>query len=131
VVSQERFAQGMTVKDYLAQMSLHRDRFVRALDATTITEDDARLLERLGRPKKLLIITEDWCPASLAYVPFVLKLVERDPAIETRVFLRDENPDLMDQYLKRGVHRSIPVFAFFDDQMHELARFLEAKPEVT
>jgi len=32
---------------------------------------------------------------------------------------------VMDQFLKRGLYRSIPVFAFFDDDMHELARFIE------
>jgi hypothetical protein len=45
-----------------------------------------------------------------------------------RIFLRDENPDVMDLFLKRGVYRSIPVFAFFDDDMKELARFIETAP---
>lgn len=31
----------------------------------------------------------------------------------------------MDQYLKRGLYRSIPVFVFFDEDMNELARFVE------
>jgi len=46
----------------------------------------------------------------------------------TRIFLRDENPDLMDQFLKGGVYRSIPVIAFFDEHMNELARFIERRP---
>jgi hypothetical protein len=33
-------------------------------------------------------------------VPFVIKLVEGMPGVEMRIFLRDENPDLMDQFLK-------------------------------
>jgi hypothetical protein len=48
-----------------------------------------------------------------------------------RVFLRDQNPDLMDQYLNRGLYRSIPVFVFFDDHMQELARFVERPPRIT
>jgi len=35
---------------------------------------------------------------------------------------------VMDQFLKRGVHRSIPVIAFFDEAMKELARFIEERP---
>jgi hypothetical protein len=34
----------------------------------------------------------------------------------------------MDQFLKRGVYRSIPVIAFFDAEMSELARFIEERP---
>lgn len=44
-------------------------------------------------------------------------------------FLRDENPDVMDQYRKRGVYRSIPVVVFFDDDMNELARLIEQRPQ--
>ena len=46
-----------------------------------------------------------------------------------RVFLRDKNPDLMDQYLNQGMFRSIPVFAFFDEDMNEVARFVERPPQ--
>ena len=38
------------------------------------------------------------------------RLVDGAPNVEMRVFLRDQNPDLMDQYLNRGMFRSIPVF---------------------
>jgi len=58
-------------------------------------------------------------------------LTEGVPGIEMRVFLRDKNPDLMDQYLNQGIYRSIPVFAFFDEQMNEVARFIERPPKVT
>ena len=53
------------------------------------------------------------------------------PNIELRVFLRDKNADLMDQYLNQGMFRSIPVFAFFDENMNEVARLLERPPKIT
>jgi hypothetical protein len=34
----------------------------------------------------------------------------------------------MDQYLKKGLYRSIPVFVFFDEHMNEVARFIESRP---
>lgn len=58
-------------------------------------------------------------------------LTEGVPGIEMRVFLRDKNPDLMDPYLNQGIYRSVPVFAFFDEQMNEVARFIERPPKVT
>ena len=128
VVTRERFEQGLTTAQYVGGMHTNRERFARALDATTIRPEDVRLLERLPEAAKVLVITEDWCGTSLAYVPFVLKLLERRPDIDVRVFLRDANPDVMDRFLKRGLYRSIPVFAFFDADMNELARFIEERP---
>ncbi len=128
MVTKERFEQGLTLQQYVEHMSVNRERFVDALDETTIGPADAQILERLGGTRRVLVISEDWCGTCLAHVPFVAKLVEGRADIELRLFPRDANLDLMDQYLKNGRYRSIPVFAFFDEHMNELARFLEARP---
>jgi len=128
MVTKERFAQGLTLHQYVGQMSSNQGRFRDALDRVAVRPDDERVLERLGNPRKVMVITEDWCGTCLAHVPFVAKLVGANPDIEMRLFPRDENPDLMDQYLKKGLYRSIPVFAFFDAEMNELARFCEQRP---
>jgi len=128
VVTRERFEQGLTLPQYVERMAVNRDRFAEALDEVAIGPEDTRALERLGAVRRVLVITEDWCGTCLAHVPFVAKLIERRPDIEMRLFPRDANPDLMDQYLKGGRYRSIPVFAFFDEQMNEIARFIEGRP---
>jgi thiol-disulfide isomerase/thioredoxin len=118
----------MTLQQYVDHMSVNRERFVEALEDVTIRPDEAQILDRLGSPRRVLVISEDWCGTCLAHVPFVAKLVEGRADIDLRLFPRDANPDLMDQYLKKGRYRSIPVFAFFDEHMNELARFLESRP---
>ena len=128
VVTKERFGQGMTVAEYIAQMSMNKDRLLAALDSTAIAPRDAQVLERFPATRRILVITEDWCGAAIASLPFVIKLAGGRPGIETRIFLRDENADLMDQFLKDGRYRSIPVFVFFDEDMQELARFIERGP---
>ena len=128
VVTRERFAQGLTVEQYLDQMSTNRERFLAALESIAIGPADVEVLERFEALRKILVITEDWCGASIASLPFVIRLAERAPRVEIRIFLRDENPDLMDQFLKNGVYRSIPVFVFLDEHMGELARFIERRP---
>jgi len=128
VVSRERFEQGMTLQQYVDHMSVNRERFVEALEDVTIRPDEAQILDRLGSPRRVLVISEDWCGTCMAHVPFVAKLVEGRADIDLRLFPRDANLDLMDQYLKKGRYRSIPVFAFFDEHMNELARFLETRP---
>jgi thiol-disulfide isomerase/thioredoxin len=128
MVTKERFARGMTLQEYVDHMSINRERFVEALQETAIEPADSKLLDGMGAVRKVMVISEDWCGTCLAHVPFVAKLVEGRPDIELRLFARDANPDLMDQYLKKGLYRSIPVFAFFDEHMNEVARFIERRP---
>ena len=125
----ERFAQGMTFSEYLAQMRTNQERFAKHLADTEINPDDRAAIR--GRKLKILVITEDWCGDAFVGLPGLAKLVEGAPDVEMRVFLRDANPDVMDQYLKRGLYRTIPVFVFFDEQMNELARFMERQDVVT
>jgi hypothetical protein len=131
MVTKERFAQGMTVQQYLDQMGTNKDTFMKFLGEIKVKPEDKKALESLGKKLKCMIITEDWCGDALYNVPVLLKLIEGNPSIEPRVFLRDKNPDLMDQYLNKGMFRSIPVFAFFDENMSEVARLLERPPKVT
>jgi len=104
---------------------------VKFLGDIKIRPEDKKALESLGKKLKLMVITEDWCGDALYNVPVLFKLAEGNPSIETRVFLRDKNPDLMDQYLNKGMFRSIPVFVFFDESMNEVARLLERPSKMT
>lgn len=132
MVTRERFKQGMTFQQYLDQMGTNKEKFVEFLREIKIRPEDREALKRLGGKKlNVLVITEDWCGDALYNFPVLAKLVEGLPNVEMRVFLRDQNPDLMDQYLNQGIYRSIPVFAFFDENMKEVARFIERPPKVT
>ena len=125
----ERFAQGMTFAAYLAQMRSNKERFEQRMAGTELTPADREAIRR--RKLKILVITEDWCGDALVGFPGLARLVEGEPDVEMRVFLRDANPDVMDQYLKRGLYRTIPVFVVFDEHMTELARFMERQDVVT
>lgn len=127
MVTAERFAQGLTVAEYVTRMSTNRERFARLLEEAPVVPEDRDALAGRGRKIKLLVITEDWCPDSLRTIPPVARLVEGLPNVELRIFLRDANPDVMDGYLKRGQFRAIPVFAVFDEEMHEIGRLIEVK----
>lgn len=125
----ERFAQGMSFAAYLAQMRTNKERFEKRMADSEVTPADREAIR--GRKLKILVITEDWCGDALVGFPALARLVDGEPDVDMRVFLRDENPDVMDQYLKRGLYRTIPVFVFFDERMNELARFMERQDVVT
>jgi hypothetical protein len=128
-VTPERFAQGLTFAAYLAQMRTNKERFEKRMAEALITPADREAIR--GRKLKILVITEDWCGDALVGFPALARLVDDAPNVEMRVFLRDANPDVMDQYLKRGLYRTIPVIVFFDEQMNELARYMERQDVVT
>jgi hypothetical protein len=128
-VTPERFAQGLTFAAYLAQMRTNKERFETRMAEALITPADREAIR--GRKLKILVITEDWCGDALVGFPALARLVDDAPNVEMRVFLRDANPDVMDQYLKRGLYRTIPVIVFFDEQMNELARYMERQDVVT
>jgi hypothetical protein len=75
-----------------------------------------------GVGRKLLVIAEDWCGDASNTVPIIAKLVDQAPGLELRVVLRDENPELMDQYLTNGT-RSIPIVIALDDRFQELGHW--------
>ncbi len=131
MVTRERFEQGMTWEQYLDQMTTNKEAFLKFFNEAKIRPEDRAALARLGKKLCCLVITEDWCGDALYNFPVLAKLVHGNPAIDMRIFLRDKNPDLMDQYLNQGIYRSIPVFAFFDENMSEVARFIERPPQVT
>ena len=131
MVTKEQFKQGMTIEQYLAQMGTNKDKFVEFLDTVKIDPADKGALDKYGKKLNVLVITEDWCGDALYNVPVLAKMVEGNPNVEMRIFLRDKNKELMDQYMNQGLYRSIPVFAFFDENMNEVARFLERPPAQT
>jgi hypothetical protein len=131
MLTRERFAQGMTFARYLDQMTTNKDKFLEQLAAVRVRPEEQAVFSRRAGKLNVLVLTEDWSGDALTNFPVLAKMVDGAPNVEMRVFLRDQNPDLMDQYLNRGIFRSIPVFVFFDDNMREIARFVERPPAVT
>jgi Thioredoxin len=131
MVTKQRFLQGMTFQQYLDQMTTNKDKFMDGLAAVRVTPEQRAVFASRHDKLNVLVLTEDWCGDALTNFPVLARLVEGAPNVEMRVFLRDQNPDLMDQYLNRGLFRSIPVFVFFDGDMKEVARFIERPPKIT
>ena len=130
-ITRERFEQGLTVEQYIAQMTQNRDAFERNQAQAALRPEDVAFFERLPQAINTLIITEDWCGDALASVPVLAALAKRTGKLNLRLFLRDQNLDLADQYLKEGKYRSVPVFVFFDQQMRELGHFIERPAAAT
>ena len=126
-----RFSTGLTYDEYKDQMTRNRDRVDANEARITIDPEDLDAFRGLNGPIHVLALAEDWCGDVIANLP-VLGVLERESGtLDVRVFLRDQNTDLMQRYLNQGKYESIPVFVFFDDAFNELGWFTERPASVT
>ena len=120
----QRFATGMTWKDYLAQMGDTRARTEENYTKASLTSEEKQFFSSLGQVKSILMLAENWCGDVHRNSPMIARIAEAMPGCELRVFLRDQNPDLTDCFLNNG-YRSIPIVAFFDKDWNEIGRWIE------
>ncbi|MFT6054173.1 MAG: hypothetical protein ACJAS3_000469 [Roseivirga sp.] len=67
----------------------------------------------LNQPLTLLIITEGWCGDAAQNLPFIQKLSELNSKLEIKVILRDEHPEVINEFLTEG-GKSIPKVIALD-----------------
>lgn len=74
-----------------------------------------RLLE-IKQPVTWLVLTEGWCGDAAQNLPLINKMAELNPMINLRLMLRDENLEVMDEFLTDG-GRSIPKLIVLDPEI--------------
>jgi selT/selW/selH-like putative selenoprotein len=124
-ITKERFEQGMIYDAYKAQMTRNRERLEANERTVELSSQDLDFFEQLAPPLHVLVLAEDWCGDVIANLPVLGRLAAETGTLDIRVFLRDQNLDIMDQYLNEGKYRSIPLFVFFDASFHELGHWIE------
>jgi hypothetical protein len=120
----QRFATGLTWKDYLAQMGDTRARTEDNYAKSVLTEDERKFFSGIHQVRYALMLAENWCGDVHRNSPVLAHLCDAMPNCELRVFFRDQNLDLTDCFLNNG-YRSIPVLVFFDKDWNEIGRWIE------
>jgi hypothetical protein len=129
-ITAEQFATGMTMDEYLAQMTQNREQFEANIASAPVTPADITRFSALPEPLNTLVVTEDWCGDSLAHLPVLFRLArETGDQLHIRVFKRDEHRDIANQYPWPTGRVAIPIIVFHDGAMHELGQFLE-RPQI-
>ncbi len=124
-VTQEQFEQGLTYDAYKEQMTRNRERFDGNEATVNLVAADVDFFKQLPQTLHVLVLAEDWCGDVINNLPVLGRLAAASGKLNVRVFLRDQNLDIMDQYLKDGQFRAIPVFVFFDKNFRELGHWIE------
>ncbi|HEY3311812.1 MAG TPA: thioredoxin family protein [Anaerolineales bacterium] len=127
---QEQFQKGLTAEEYRSQMTQKRDRFEENERTVSLALDDLQFFTQLPNTLHVIVLTEDWCEPAIANVPVLVRLATESGKLDLRFFLREHNPDLMGQFLKDGLHATIPAFIFFDQVFHEIGRWYEMSAKI-
>lgn len=130
-VTRERFDQGLTYEQWKAQMTRNRERHDANETGLPLSEADLAPFKNLPKKVNVLMLAEDWCGDVIANTPIVGRIASEVDTLNLKVFLRDQNEDLMNQFLKDGKYKSIPAVVFFDDDFNELGRWIERPESVT
>jgi hypothetical protein len=129
VVTSGRFASGLTWSEYInGHVQRNREKFQYNYDETTLTAADAAAFKRLGQlsngPARVLALGEDWCPDVFRGLPVMAHIAEA-AGMELRIFPRDQNIDIMNEFLNHGEAQSIPTFVFYTADHRYIAHWIE------
>ena len=122
----ERFAQGLTWSQWMDKIQANKERFQKFYDSFQVTPEEAKFFKDFDakRGLKLVVIGADWCPDVVRGLPVVARLAEA-AGLELRAFVKEENMDLMQEYLWRHKYESIPVVVLLDRNYDELGAWYE------
>lgn len=109
------------------KMNVHR---MKRIDKRTELSDEVTdALNDLDREMIWLVLTEAWCGDAAQIVPVFEKIAESSGKITTRYILRDENLEIMDQFLQNGKSRSIPKLICLDPESLEVLGHWGPRPQ--
>lgn len=151
MITKEQFESGYTYEDYrkmvdsefekskttgsnhdedmlqYTKMNIQR---MKRLDKTIELDDELiKKLNSFACEINWLLVTEAWCGDAAQNVPILSKMADASQQINLRLILRDENLDIMDQYLTNG-GRAIPKLVILDGEMKEIATWGPRPSEV-
>ena len=126
-----RWDKGITYEAFKAAMTRNQERFAENESRVALDPETVRTFKSQPKPLRILALAEDWCGDVVANLPILGRLAKEVPTLDVRIFLRDQNLDLMERWLNQGKYQSIPVFVFFDENFRELGHWIERPASVT
>lgn len=116
VVTPERLAQGLSYTQWMEQIDRNQDKFIENYEGTQLDPEDVAAIKALvakpNGPAFCLALGEPWCPDVFRGLPVAAKLCEAT-GIELKIFFRDQNLDIMNEFLYKGEFQSIPTLVFY------------------
>ncbi len=123
------YEKGLTPKEYMEDLDKHKEGFMNIHKNFRLPEDEEFFKELKDRNLRAVVLAEVWCGHCMLDIPILLHLAEA-ANVPVRFLRRDENLELMDQYLTNGKSRTIPIMIFIDEDGTQVAQWGPVAPEV-
>ncbi|CAM1365233.1 thioredoxin family protein [Tenacibaculum xiamenense] len=122
---------GEVQSEDLLNYSILNDKRMNRLDKTIKISDDAKIkVQDSEKEQTWLVLTEGWCGDAAQNIPVIHKLAEENSKINLKFVLRDENPELMDEFLTNG-GRAIPKLIALDKDKNVIGTWGPRPSEAT
>jgi len=115
LLTQEKSTGDNQSEDFLNYSKLNDKRMDRLDKTLKISEETAASIISLKNDFTFLVIAEGWCGDAAQILPVLNKISEASSKINLKIVLRDENEELMNQFLTNG-SKSIPKIIIVDNQ---------------
>jgi hypothetical protein len=128
VVTPERYEQGISYEEWMRVIDRNEDKFVENYEAMTLNDADITAIKALmakpNGPAKCLALGEAWCTDVVRGLPVMAKLAEAT-GLDLKIFFRDQNLDIMNEFLYKGEYQSIPTFVFYTKDHQYIGHWIE------
>ena len=105
---------GFTQNEYYLNYSkLGFSRMKRWEKTSELTAEQIQKIQKVTQKQTWLVITEGWCGDAAPVIPIMKKIADHNPLIDFKLILRDENDELMSEFLTNG-GKSIPKLIAFN-----------------
>ena len=111
--AQEGKTTGEQKEDLIYYTKLNAQRSKRIAKTLKLDPNFVGQMEAIKEKQNWMLITESWCGDAANGVPIISALAQLNSNIDLKIVLRDENLELMDQFLTNG-GRSIPKLIALD-----------------
>ena len=106
---------GLNQSEDLLNYSKLNDKRMDRLDKTLkVLEETYTALNQFNHNYTFLVISEGWCGDAAQVLPVLNKIVENSSNIDLKIVLRDDNEDLMNEFLTNN-SKSIPKIIVLDN----------------
>lgn len=121
---------GVEQTEAMVNFTKLNDRRMKRWDKTVKISDEVNeKVKNHDTPITWLVLTESWCGDAAHVMPVMNKIAELNDNIDLKVVLRDENDELMNEFLTNG-GKSIPKLIAIDNETGKVMGSYGPRPSV-
>lgn len=118
---------GAMAEDYVHYSKLGLQRMQRWNKTLKFSQEIKEAIKSHPQKRTWIVLTEGWCGDAAHIMPIFHKMAEINGQIDLRILLREENPELMNEFLTDGA-KSIPKLIMYDAVSKEVTGLWGPRP---